>query len=55
MGGWTPERVILLEFPSEAHIRQWLSSPEYKAVAPLREEGAEIRAVVVQGCTGQEK
>ncbi|MBP8305098.1 MAG: DUF1330 domain-containing protein [Phycisphaerae bacterium] len=55
MGGWTPERVILLEFPSEAHIHQWLSSPEYQAIAPLREAGAEIRAVVVQGYTDQKR
>lgn len=52
LGGWTPERMILLEFPSEAHIHQWLSCPEYQAVAPLREAGAEVRAVVIQGCTG---
>jgi len=50
LGGWRPERVIILEFPSEANIRQWLSSPEYQAITPLREAGAEIRAVVVQGC-----
>jgi uncharacterized protein (DUF1330 family) len=55
LGGWRPERVIILEFPSETHIRQWLSSPEYQAITPLREAGAEIRAVVVQGCTEQKK
>ena len=24
---WNPERVIILEFPAEANIRQWLASP----------------------------
>ena len=55
LGGWTPERVIILEFPSEASIHQWLSSPEYQAIAPLRERGAETRAVLVQGCAGQKE
>ena len=50
IGDWKPERMIILEFPSEASIDEWLSSAEYKAIAPLREAGAEIRAVVIQGC-----
>jgi uncharacterized protein (DUF1330 family) len=52
MGGWRPERMILLEFPSEANIHQWLSSPEYQAIAPLREAGADLRAVVVEAYAG---
>ena len=46
---WKPERIIILEFPSESHIRAWLSSPEYKTIAPLREAGAETRAVLLEG------
>ena len=46
---WLPERMIVLEFPSEAHVSEWLSSPEYQAIAPLREAGAEIRAVLLEG------
>jgi uncharacterized protein (DUF1330 family) len=48
-GDWKPERMILLEFPDERHIRDWLASPEYRAIAPLREAGAETRAVIVEG------
>ena len=51
MGGWTPERMIIIEFPSEADIRQWLSSPEYGRIAPLREAGADMRSVLVEGCS----
>jgi uncharacterized protein (DUF1330 family) len=47
---WKPERIIILEFPSESHIRSWLSSPEYKKIAPLREAGADTRAVILEGC-----
>lgn len=46
---WKPERIIILEFPSEEHIRTWLSSPEYKTIAPLREAGAETHAVILEG------
>jgi uncharacterized protein (DUF1330 family) len=48
-GGWKPERMILLEFPSEETIHRWLDSAEYRAIAPLREAGAETRAVIVDG------
>lgn len=53
LGGWEPQRVILLEFPEEASIRRWLASPEYQAIAPLREAGAEIRAVLVHAYADQ--
>jgi uncharacterized protein (DUF1330 family) len=46
---WEPERIIIVEFPSEAHIRAWLASPEYKKIAPLREAGADTRAVTLEG------
>lgn len=46
---WTPERMIVLEFPSEDSVKDWLASAEYRAIAPLREEGAEIRAVLLEG------
>jgi uncharacterized protein (DUF1330 family) len=46
---WKPERMILLEFPGERNIRDWLGSPEYQSIAPLREAGAESRAVILEG------
>ncbi|MFB3764252.1 MAG: DUF1330 domain-containing protein [Methanotrichaceae archaeon] len=41
-GDWMPEKMIILESPSEAHIKERLSSSEHQAIAPLREAGAEI-------------
>jgi len=49
LGRWNPERVIVIEFPSEENIRQWLASPEYAVVAPLREEGADAQAIIIDG------
>ena len=48
-GSWKPERIIVIEFPSEDHIQKWLTSPEYSAIAQLREEGADTQAIVVDG------
>jgi uncharacterized protein (DUF1330 family) len=48
-GGWKPERMIILEFPSVDDIHRWLDSAEYRAIAPLREAGAETRAVILDG------
>lgn len=48
VGDWHPERIILMEFPSIERIRTWLASPEYRAIAPLRELSVETRAVVLE-------
>jgi uncharacterized protein (DUF1330 family) len=48
-GSWKPERIIVIEFPSESHVQNWLWSAEYKAIAPLREAGADTRAILVDG------
>lgn len=49
-GGWCPERMILLEFESKERVRDWLQSPEYAEIAPLRENATESRAVILEGC-----
>jgi uncharacterized protein (DUF1330 family) len=48
-GGCKPERMIILEFPSVDNIHRWLESAEYRAIAPLREAGAETTAVLLDG------
>ena len=54
MGDWNPERIILMEFPSVDMIRTWLASPEYQAIAPLRESSVETRAVLLEAYTDNE-
>ncbi len=49
LGDWRPDRIIVIEFPTEDHILRWLDSPEYQAIASLREEGAETRAIIAEG------
>lgn len=49
-GGWTPERVVIIEWDSVDHLRTWLYSPEYLALAPLQEQSTTSRSIVVEGC-----
>jgi len=48
-GTWKPERIIIIEFPSEDNIQKWLASPEYNAIVHLREEGADTQAIIIDG------
>jgi uncharacterized protein (DUF1330 family) len=50
-GGWEPGRMVVIEFDSAERIREWLSSPEYRAIAPLRECSTDSRAIIVEGVT----
>lgn len=46
-GSEKPERVILIQFPDEQAVKDCLSSPEYRQLAPLREQSTESRAFIV--------
>ena len=48
-GSWQPRRLVVLEFDSVERAHQWISSPEYQAVKPLRHGAAEFNVVVVEG------
>ena len=48
-GDWKPSRLIIVEFDSMAKFDLWWNSPEYRAIAPLREESTKTNAIVVEG------
>jgi len=48
-GGWQPERIVVLEFESEDQAQEYLTSPEYLALADLREKSITSRAIIVPG------
>lgn len=52
-GGWNPQRLVVIEFPSMERFQEWLSSPEYSAIAPLREQSTKSKVIVVEGYTEQ--
>jgi uncharacterized protein (DUF1330 family) len=37
-GHWTPERVVIIEFPDMDSLNAWYHSPEYRPLITLRKE-----------------
>lgn len=48
-GDWTPDRVVLLKFPSVEKARAYYNSPEYTAAIEARSGASIMRMVVVEG------
>ena len=48
-GGWTPKRVVILEFPSVERAKAWLDSPEYAPAKAIRHRAARTNMVVIEG------
>jgi uncharacterized protein (DUF1330 family) len=48
-GDWQPSRLVVLEFESLAAAERWYESDAYQAAKKLREGGARMRMVAVQG------
>ncbi len=48
-GNWLPDRIIVLEFPSRTHLERFVTDPEYKRVAAIRQAAATTRSIVVEG------
>jgi len=48
-GGWSPKRIVLLEFPSFEQAQKWYRSPEYAPLIKLRQQGARGRLLIVEG------
>ncbi len=48
-GGWTPKRVVVIEFPSMQQANEWYNSPEYAPLIKLRQQAATGKLIVVEG------
>ena len=48
-GDWTPDRMVLLEFPSKEAALAWYNSPEYQAAKKSRQGAADMRMVLIDG------
>ena len=49
-GDWKPSRLVMIEFPSMQHIRDWVASPGYAPLLALRQPAAVDCLVAVEGC-----
>ena len=48
-GTWTPNRIVVLEFPDMARAKQWWDSDEYRAAKKLRQRTAQTEMIVGEG------
>jgi uncharacterized protein (DUF1330 family) len=48
-GGWQPNRLVILEFPSMDQARAWIDSPEYAPARALRHKYANSKMVAIEG------
>jgi uncharacterized protein (DUF1330 family) len=48
-GDWTAHRLVILEFPSVARLREWYRSPEYRPLLDIRKRTARSRVICIEG------
>lgn len=48
-GGWTPARIVVVEFPSMAQARRWYDSPEYQQALAIRLKTANSKVIFAEG------
>lgn len=48
-GGWTPNRLVVLEFPSSAAAKEFYDSDEYRPLKEIRLKATNSTGVLVEG------
>jgi len=48
-GGWQPERIVVLEFPTIERAKEWWASDAYAEAKAIRHRAAKTKMIVVQG------
>lgn len=48
-GGWDPQRIVVLEFPSMEAARTWYDSDDYQRALAVRVANSVGRALMVEG------
>ena len=48
-GGWTPKRMVVLEFPTMDQARKWYHSTDYAPALAMRLKAAKNRMLIVEG------
>lgn len=48
-GGWLPQRLVVIEFPSLEQAKAWYHSTEYASAKELRQRYSDGRLIIVEG------
>ena len=51
-GGWTPPRIVVLEFPSYEKAEEFYDSDHYKPILAMRLKAGKSKAILVDGHAG---
>lgn len=49
-GDWKPERLVIIEFPSRQHAKDFLAEPEAKSLFAIRHKTTDSKLLLVDGC-----
>jgi uncharacterized protein (DUF1330 family) len=50
-GGWSPERMVILEFPARKDAEAFLSDPDFQDLLRIRHNTTTSKLVLVDGCS----
>jgi uncharacterized protein (DUF1330 family) len=48
-GGWMPEHIVIVEFPTMDKAREWYRSPDYAEALAVRQTALDRRLIFVEG------
>jgi uncharacterized protein (DUF1330 family) len=48
-GGWSPKRMVVVEFPSMEQALKFYRSPEYRPLIALRQSASKGKLIIVEG------
>ena len=48
-GGWSPKRMVVVEFPSMDQALKFYRSPEYRPLIALRQSASKGKLIIVEG------
>jgi uncharacterized protein (DUF1330 family) len=51
-GGWNPQRIVVIEFPSMDQLQKWYHSEDYAPLIRLRQKGSQGDLLAVQYTPG---
>ena len=54
-GGWTPSRLVMIEFPDLASAWAWYRSPAYQAIVQLRLNNSTGSCILVDGVSAEHR
>nr|UXE45325.1 hypothetical protein Hi04_10k_c4637_00012 [uncultured bacterium] len=48
-GDWNPKRIVVLQFESAQHAKNWLNSEEYREPRKMRHRTSRTKMILVEG------